>query len=176
MVQAVVAAVEGGVHAVQLREKDLTDSELIALGRSLKAAIAGRALFMVNGGAEVTQAIGADGVHLPEASAAVPGWPFGRSVHSVESALAAQSQGPAYLTYGNVYETGSHPGAPAAGLDRLRAVTSAVTIPVLAIGGITAARIRDVTAAGAAGIAVISAILASPDPYMAAAELLEALG
>lgn len=177
LVQAVAAAVEGGVHAVQLRAKDLPDAELIALGRLLKAAVAGRALLLVNGNPDIAQAIGADGVHLPENSPvsmrAVA--LIGRSVHSVESALAAEAEGACYVIYGNVYETGSHPGAPAAGLDRLREVTSAVNIPVLAIGGITAARVPEVMTAGAAGIAVISAILASPDPGAAAADLGAAL-
>lgn len=177
LVQAVAVAVQGGVHAVQLREKDLPDSELIALGRSLKAAIAGRALLLVNDNAGVAQAIGADGVHLPENSRRLPAGNtlIGRSVHSVESALAAQTEGADYLIYGSVYETGSHPGAPAAGLDRLREVTAAVTLPVLAIGGVTAARVPEVMDAGAAGIAVISAVLASPDPRAAASELLAAL-
>lgn len=174
LVEAVAAAVEGGVHAVQLREKDLSESELIALGCLLKNAI-GSAVLLVNGRPEVAMAIGAGGVHLPEAADAAFDVRFGRSVHSVESALDAEAEGAAYLIYGNVYETGSHPGAPAAGLDRLREVTTAVKIPVLAIGGITAARAADAMAAGAAGVAVISAVLGVPDPRAAASALRAAL-
>ena len=177
LVQAVAAAVKGGVHAVQLREKDLSASELIALGRSLKAAITGRALLLVNGDPDLARAIGADGVHFPENSPVSMRVDTlaGRSVHSVESALAAEAEGAGYVIYGNVYETSSHPGAPAAGLKRLSEVTAAVTVPVLAIGGVTAVRVPDVMVAGAAGVAVISAILASPDPGAAASELRAAL-
>lgn len=183
LVQAAAAAVEGGVHAVQLREKDLSATELMALGQSLKTAIGGHALLLVNARADVAAALGADGVHLPEnglpieeARRLLP-TPFviGRSVHSVESALAAEAQGADYLIYGNVYETGSHPGAPAAGLNRLREVTSAVKVPVLAIGGITAARVPEVMASGAAGVAVISAVLGAVDPRKAASGLVVAL-
>ncbi len=179
LVSAVAAAVKGGVHAVQLREKDLSASELVALGRSLQQAIAGHAIFLVNDRADVAAALGADGVHLPEnglpAQAARLLLPHprlvGRSVHSVEGALKAAAEGVDYLVFGNVYETGSHPGFPAAGIPRLQEVVSAVAVPVLAIGGVTAARVSELRAAGAAGVAVISAVLGVRDPRKAAGDL-----
>ena len=178
LVQAVAAAVEGGVHAVQLREKDLLTAELITLGASLKRVMGGAPL-LVNDATDVAIAVGADGLHLPENGMSIkpgrlllpPSALIGRSVHSVQSALAAEAEGADYLIYGNVYETGSHPGAPAAGLDRLREVVSTVKVPVLAIGGVTAARVPEIMAAGAAGVAVISAVLSSPDPRKAASDL-----
>ena len=122
LVAAVEAAVSGGADAVQLREKDLAEAELLPLARRLRAVTEGRALLIVNGPLEVALAAGADGVHLPE-DAPMPlrprrGFLVGRSVHSAEAARRAEAEGADYLVAGPVYETRSHPGVEPAGRPR----------------------------------------------------------
>ncbi len=179
LVQAVVAAIEGGVNAVQLREKDLCSAESLTLARRMRKLTAGRALLLVNGSLEVALAAGADGVHLPEGVAFPdrPSRPFlvGRSVHSVEAAKAAWAECSDYLIAGPVYRTASHRGSAAAGVRLVEAISAAVAVPVIAIGGITAERVADVIRAGASGAAVISALLRADSPRDAARELSEAL-
>jgi thiamine-phosphate pyrophosphorylase len=172
LVDAVARAVEGGVSAVQLREKDLPPEALLPLALRLRAVTRDRATLIVNGPLEIALAAEADGVHLPEAAPPIerPSRPLliGRSVHSREAAEQAWSECSDYLIAGPVFETRSHPGAPLAGSELIEAIAGAVAIPVLAVGGITAGRVPEVMRAGAKGVAVISAILASPSPREAA--------
>lgn len=177
---AVVAeAVAGGVNVVQLRERELPHDELVALGCRVRDAIAGRALLFVNGDVAAAVEVGADGVHFPEsmASDAAPTGSLlvSRAVHGVEAAVAAQRAGADLIQLGTVFETRSHPGVPALGVDGVREVCERAGAPVIAIGGITAANAAEVMAAGAAGVAVIGAILDAKDPRAAAAELRAAL-
>lgn len=176
---AVDAALSGGVDLLHLREKDLADSDLLPLARRLRQVTAGRALFLVNGSLDVALAVGADGVHLPQALPLIerprPDFLLGRSVHSLDEALAAATQGLDYLIAGPIYETRSHPAAAPAGPGLIAEVVAAVDVPVLAIGGITAANVGEAVAAGASGVAVISAVLAAPDPAAVARELRHAL-
>ncbi len=178
LVAAVDAAVAAGVNAVQLREKDMPDAGLLPLARRLRDVTGGKALLLVNGPLEVALACNADGVHLPEGASMVerPALPFviGRSVHSVEAARQAWAECTDYLIAGPVHETRSHPG-PAAGLALIEDIAASVAIPVLAIGGITAERVEEAVRAGAAGVAVISAVLASPSPDAAVRRLRRAL-
>jgi thiamine-phosphate pyrophosphorylase len=175
LVRKVSEAVAGGVNAVQLREKDLGGETLFRLAERIKAAIEGRVLLIVNGSLDVALASGADGVHLPEAMPALAKRPkgliVGRSVHSVEAATLAEQAGADYMVFGPVYETMSHASVAAAGLEALSAVACAVSIPVLAIGGVRKDRVRAIMDASAAGIAVIGAILGSPSPHEAASAL-----
>ena len=172
-------AVAGGVNVVQLRERELSHHELVALGRRVRDAIAGRALLFVNGDVAAAMEIGADGVHFPEHAlsddAATGALLVSRAVHSVEAAVAAQRAGADLIQLGTVFETRSHPGVPTLGVDGLREACERVAVPVIAIGGITAANAADVTRAGAAGVAVIGAIFDADDPRAAAAELRAAL-
>ena len=176
LVDAVAAAVEAGVNTVQLREKDLDTHALSALARRLREASGGRALLIVNASADVVREVVADGLHLPaDAPFARPAGQslVGRSVHSVADAVLAEREGADYVIAGPVYETASHPGVPAAGLPLVSGVVAAVRVPVVAIGGITAARAPDVLSAGASGVAVISAILGAESPRDAASALSE---
>ena len=178
LVEAVAAAVEGGVNAVQLREKELASSDLAKLAGQLHEAIGRRALLIVNGNAEVACQVAADGLHLPaDARAARPRGItlVGRSVHSVEAAVQAGREGADYVIAGPIYETPSHRGVATAGVRLISAVVAAVSVPVVAIGGITAARVPDVLSEGAGGVAVISAILGAQSPAAAASALREAL-
>lgn len=176
LVDAVAEAVECGVNAVQLREKDLPEVELLSLARRLREVTAGRALLLVNGPLEVALEAEADGVHLPEHAPAPGGGPephviVGRSVHSVDAAVGAEKEGAGYLVVGPVFGTASHPEAQAGGLEIIRKVVSATRVPVLGIGGITSKNAADVMRAGASGVAVISAILGADSPGVAAREL-----
>jgi thiamine-phosphate pyrophosphorylase len=177
LVRKVKEAVTGGVNVVQVREKDLTHDDAVSLARRLQEAIAGRALMMLNGSPQATLDARADGIHLPEDAEAPHEWPrsllIGRSVHSSEAARRAVVEGADYVVFGPVYETESHSTAPPAGLVALRGVAESVSVPVIAIGGVTAGRVPKVLAAGASGVAVIRAILAAGDPK-AAAQLLRA--
>jgi thiamine-phosphate pyrophosphorylase len=176
-------AVDGGVTAVQLREKDLSGCDLYEMAMTLRAVLQGRALVLINDRADVAAASGSDGVHLPERCLPVhavrrlvgDGCIVGRSVHSVEAAVQAEREGADYVQVGAVYATESHPDATPGGVDLVRAVADAVTTPAIAVGGIDASRVRDVIDAGADGIAVIRAILTAEDPALAAMSLSTAL-
>jgi len=179
LVAAVEAAVSGGADTVQLREKDMPPEELLPLARRLREVTRERALLVVNGSLEVAVAVGADGVHLPEDAPMLPrprrGFLVGRSVHSAEAARRAEVAGADYLVAGPIFETRSHPGVQPAGLALVEEIARAVRVPVLAIGGVTAGRVEEVVRAGASGVAVISAVLAQPDPRAAAEALRRAL-
>lgn len=176
LVEIAKDSIEGGVNAVQLREKDLPKDQLLSLARRLREATRGSALLLVNSDADVAAEADADGVHLPEdAPMAETPLMIGRSVHSVEAAVRAEAEGVGYLIAGPVFETRSHEGRPAAGLDLLRRIYEAVGAPVVGIGGIDYQGAATVARAGAVGVAVISAILASSSPRLAAAELRDAL-
>jgi thiamine-phosphate pyrophosphorylase len=184
LAELVSAAVDGGVTIVQLREKDLPPAERCALATRVRDAIAGRALFFVNGDIEVARAINADGIHLPSSGTTIrdarsrlgDNTLISLAVHSVDGARRAQEDGADIVQIGTVFPSPTHPGASTLGLGALRETCAAVAVPVVAIGGITAANAPGVMAAGAAGVAVISAILDAPDARDAAATLSAALG
>ncbi len=175
----VAAAVAGGATMVQLREKDLGARELYDLGLRLRPLLAGRALFVVNDRLDVALALGADGVQLGAAGLPVAAarrlagdrLRIGRSVHDAAEAVAAEREGADFLIVGTIFATRSHPGQAAAGPGLLAAVRAATRLPLLAIGGVEAANLATVMAAGADGVAVISAIVAASDPQAAAAAL-----
>lgn len=176
-------AVLGGVSIVQLREKHLSDGDLIALGLHVRDAIAGRALFFVNGSVDVALALDADGIHLPDAGPAIGsvrdrvgrGVLISRAVHSVDAAVRAERAGADLLQAGTLFETASKPGAALLGVEGLREICAAVDVPVIAIGGITAARAGEALRAGAKGVAVISAIADAAQPREAASSLRRAI-
>lgn len=172
LLSVIGAAADAGVDVVQVRAKAAQAEALVALTRDVYQAVAGRALVIVNGSLAVAIAAGADGIHLPEGhpdltsarQALGTASYIGASVHSVAAARRAEQAGVSSVTFGPVYATGSHAGEPARGLPALRVVVAALTIPVIAIGGIDAARVAHVLAAGAAGVAVISAVSEAGDP------------
>jgi thiamine-phosphate pyrophosphorylase len=185
LVEVVEECLAAGLRAVQLREKDLPDAEFISLARSLSDLTrrVGARLF-INGRLDAALAVGADGLQrghdapsLATLRARAPGLPIGASVHSLEEARAAEGDGAAFMVFGPVYDTPSkRPYGPPQGLDALADVVKAVSVPVFAIGGITPERVVAVRAAGAHGVAVISAILAAGRPGEATKQMIEALG
>ena len=96
---------------------------------------------------------------------------IGRSVHSVSGAVEAQSDGADFLIAGTIFPSPSHPYGPTQGVDFLRALCREVSVPILAIGGVTTQNVREVMEAGCSGVAVISAISEAEDPGAAASSL-----
>jgi thiamine-phosphate pyrophosphorylase len=175
------AAVDGGVNMVQLREKDLSQEDMLALAHQAREAIQGRALLLVNQQIDVALACGADGIQLGEEAMSVESVRervgdqilIGRSVHSVESAQEAEERGADFLIVGTVSPTASKPGVAPAGLGLLSHIAGAVTIPFLAIGGVNRDNVAQVMEHGSSGAAVISAILGAADPGQAARDITE---
>lgn len=183
LVRLVAECVAAGLPAVQVREKDLGAGELADLCRRLLAVI-GSALLVVNDRVDVAMAVGAGAVQRTSRSLPVRDMRaisagalrVGASVHSLEESLEAEAAGADWLTFGPVYDTPAKRAyGPPQGLGALERVTRAVRIPVVAIGGITAERVGEVRAAGAHGVAAISAILADPSPAAAVGRFLQAL-
>jgi len=164
LVRLVRHAAAAGVDLIHVREPHRTDADLVALTRRLVSAVGQtNTLVVVNDRVDVAIAAGAHGVHLRADSfsgdrvrrIAPPGFLIGRSVHGEDEAVAARS-GVDYLVFGTVYPTISKPGlAVPAGIAGLRAVCRRVSVPVLAIGGISSDNVGELAAAGAAGVAAI---------------------
>ena len=181
----VESALRGGARAVQLREKDLPPRELYPLAlemRQLTQAYGARLL--INDRADVALAVNADGVHLTTTSLPAsiarqvlgPGRLIGVSTHTRAEAQAAVEEGADFVVFGPVFFTPSKaPYGQPVGLDALRAVRAVVKSPSLAIGGIKPTNLDQVLAAGADGIAVISAIISADDPTAATQDLLARL-
>jgi thiamine-phosphate pyrophosphorylase len=154
------AAVEGGATVVQLRLKGAPTEEVVQVGRPFREL---PATFVVNDDVTAAIALRADGVHLGREDtgaerAVEAGLLLGISASSVEEALAGQAAGAAYIGAGPVWPTPSKPDAdPPIGLEGLAAICEAVSIPVVAIGGVDATTAADCLAAGAAGVAVVRA-------------------
>jgi len=165
LVAGVRAAAEAGVHLIQIREHGLDDRDLLAVTRlCIEAARGTRARILVNDRLDVALAAGAHGVHLRSDSfsatrtrlAVAPGFLIGRSVQSVEDAKRAAAGGAVdYLVFGTVFATTSKPGRQPAGVTSLADVVRATTVPVLAVGGVTAENASRVAQTGAAGISAI---------------------
>jgi thiazole tautomerase (transcriptional regulator TenI) len=172
---SIAAHIHPWVTAIHLREKTKTAHELwMGINQLLHAGVPRKKIYM-NDRADVAAAAQIRGVHLAYHSLApdqvkslFPNLRIGKSVHSVEEARLAENQGADYLMFGHVFETASKAGQKARGLGALASIRKAVTIPVMAIGGITPGHVADVLAAKANGIAVMSGILASPEPVRAA--------
>lgn len=177
-----------GVDAVQLRYKSAPALDLYRLAVRIKELLAGTSTrLLINDRVDVALAVGADGVHLAGKSLPVDRvrqlvprhFLVGRSVHSTEEAVAAERDGAHYITYGHVFATSSKPGMPPRGVEALREVVESVSIPVLAIGGITPENAGKVAESGCSGIAVIGAVMGHREPALAVRALrasLEASG
>ena len=183
LLERINRAVAGGVDVVQLREKDLPGGSLLELAGGIKDSLPESALLLINERVDVAAALGVDGVQLGEAALPVPKARrilgpdalIGRSVHSLEGALAAEAEGADFLVVGTMFASRSHLGEEPAGPQLLGEISAECSLPMLGIGGITAGNVAQVMAAGAAGAAVISAILGAPDPEAAARELKETM-
>ena len=176
---------EGGVRAVQLREKDLGGAALLELARNVKGLCDryGAELF-INDRVDVALAADAGGVHLAASSMPVevarallgPDRKIGVSTHSPAEVHAASEAGADFVLFGPIYPTTSklHFGAPQ-GPAALKAIAESATVPVFAIGGIKQHHLPEIKTHGTARIALISAISEAPDPKAAARDMLAAL-
>lgn len=174
-----VLAVAPSADAVQVRAKGAGDRQVVAWTRALVAEVRPRGIrVIVNDRLDLALAAGADGVHLGEddltvcdARALAPqGFLVGSTCRDPQSAARARADGADYAGVGPVHATTTKAGLPdPLGLDVLAA--TALVIPAIAIGGITAARVPDVMAAGAHGVAVVAAVWDHPDPSGSAREI-----
>ncbi len=178
-------AVCAGLPAVQLRERDLSTSELLPLAHEIRSITASYAVpLIVNDRVDLMMALNLDGVHLRSDSLSAtsvrqligPRRLIGVSTHSVEDVRRANQDGADYVVFGPIFETPSkRPFGSPLGLHLLADVCRRSSIPVLAIGGITCERVRDVRRAGAHGVAVIAALLSRDDIEEAVREFRQAL-
>jgi thiamine-phosphate pyrophosphorylase len=182
LLQQVVNAV---APAIQLRERDLLARELVTLAREVQAVTAShRSQLLINDRIDVALALEGVGVHLRSNSLPVsvarhllgPQRLVGVSVHTVEEAIQVESQGADYIILGPIYATPSKQMfGPPLGIHTLEKACRLVRIPIIGIGGVTAARAQQMRRAGAFGVAVITAILGATDVESATRELLEAV-
>jgi thiamine-phosphate diphosphorylase len=179
-IRAAAIAAGGSAVALHVRARGESAAVVVAATRRLLAlARPPEASIFVSGRSDIAAALGAQGVQLnlsdlrPDEARRVllHGW-IGCSVHSPEEAASAVLEGADFLVVGNVYQTRSHPGRPAGGLGLLRD-TVVHGLPVIAIGGITPARVAEVRTAGAYGVAAISALWYASDPAAATMAMLE---
>ncbi|PKA42047.1 thiamine phosphate synthase [Rhizobium sullae] len=185
MVATARAAVSGGTTIVQLRNKQAGTASLIETGRALKTALAGTgALLIVNDDVEAAIAVDADGLHIGQDDLATriarerigPSMILGLSVETEELAATVDRAVVDYAGIGPVFATSTKPDhKPPIGIDGLSRLAKACPVPAVAIGGLKAKHAADVLAAGAKGLAVVSAICGTPDPRQAAADITRAI-
>lgn len=181
--EVVEAALQAGATAIQLRDKEADAGELLPLARWIGERCRHHgALFLINDRVELAITAGADGVHVGqddmpvrEVRRRVPAdFVVGVSAETPELAREAEAGGADYVGCGAVWPTESKVDAPeAVGAEGVRRVVEAVSIPVVAIGGITPERARSLEHTGVAGVAVIRAVLAAPDPAAAVRAFLQ---
>ena len=178
------AALAGGVKLVQLREKELAPDPFVELaGEARRLTADAGALLIINDRLDVALAVGADGVHLgrndtpvDEARRLAPDLIIGASSHSMEEALDAEKRGASYVNIGPLFPTKTKAwDSRFLGLEGLKRIAPAVSIPFTVMGGIKMEHVRDLAAAGARTLAVITAITAAPDPEQAARAFLAEL-
>ena len=180
-IRAAAIAAAGSAVALHARDRGATAAELAALAdRFVTLTLPAESATIVSGRPDIARAVGAQGVQLAagdlspaDVRAAFGELWIGRSVHSVAEAKSAVAEGAGYLLIGSVFETPSHPDRLPLGLEVVRSV-SALGVPVIAIGGLTPERTRDVREAGAYGIAAVRALWHADDPARAALAFLGA--
>lgn len=179
--EQVEAALKGGITCLQLREKHLSDDAFLAEAKTIGQLCGQYGVpFIINDNVNVALACGADGIHVGQDDMAAgdvrarvgKDMIIGVSVHTVEEAIKAERDGADYLGLGAVFHTDTKGDAEDMTAETLKAICDAVSIPTVAIGGISAKNVAKLTGSGVDGIAVVSAIFAAEDPERAASELL----
>ena len=182
--EVVLESLEGGVTMLQLREKHLDEAHFLEEAKELQMLCRSwHVPFLINDNVEIALAMEADGVHVGQSDMAAGDVRkklgddkiIGVSAQTVEQALLAEKAGADYLGVGAVFPTSSKDDANEVTYETLKAICSAVSIPVVAIGGITQENVHRLAGSGICGAAVISAIYAEPDIKKAAAELKKAV-
>ena len=178
--QQVEKALKGGATFIQLREKNLDDAVFLKEAVELKELCRRYHVpFVINDNVEIALRMDADGVHVGQSDMEAgnvreklgPGKIIGVSAQTVEQAVLAEQRGADYLGVGAVFPTGSKDDAVDVSHKTLKAICEAVSIPVIAIGGISRNNVMELAGSGICGIAVISAIFAQPDIEAATTEL-----
>lgn len=181
LMDQIAAAIDGGAGIVQLREKHLDHDAFLKEAKRFVALCREKgAVSIINDDVDIALAADADGVHVGQEDLAAgrarevlgPDKIVGVSAHNVTEALAAQAAGADYLGVGAAFSTGTKTDAKPITRETIRAVTAAVEIPAVAIGGITRENLPQLSGCGLAGVAVVSALFAQSDVKAAAAELL----
>ena len=178
-------ALDGGVRAIQLREKDLDGKELFELAEKIAVLCQRyRAQLFINDRVDVALAVDAAGVQLGktsmpiETARALLGQEksIGYSTHTLEEAIVAERDGADFILFGPVYLTPSKAtyGAPQ-GLSALRNIVDKIAVPVYAIGGIKTENLAATIDSGVRGVALISAVMSAADPVRAAQSILRML-
>jgi thiamine-phosphate pyrophosphorylase len=180
--KALATALAAGVRLFQYRNKSGSRKEVYNVSYELAGMVKrSGGVFIVNDHADIAKAVDADGVHLGQDDLPVEygrkvlgeGKLIGISTHSVEQAREAEAAGADYIGFGPLFPTTTKDAGPHQGVENLRSLRNAVTLPVLAIGGITPDNLAEVMQAGADGVAVISAVLSAPDPGAVARDLIK---
>ena len=165
-------SLDGGVTMVQLREKTLDEANFLAEAKELQALCRERGVpFLVNDNVEIAREMDADGVHVGQSDMEAqdvrallgPDKILGVSAQTVEQAVLAEKHGADYLGVGAVFPTGSKDDADDVSYETLKAICAAVSIPVVAIGGIHKDNILKLKGSGADGVALVSAIFSAED-------------
>ena len=178
--EVVKESLDGGVTFVQLREKELDDETFLKEAKELQSLCGEYHVpFVINDNVDIAMKINADGVHVGQSdmeagdvrSKLGPDKIIGVSAATVEQAVLAEKRGADYLGVGAVFPTGSKDDAVDVSHETLKAICEAVSIPVIAIGGISKKNIHELAGSGICGVAVISAIYAAGDIKKAAQEL-----
>ena len=181
LLRQVAEAIDGGAGIVQLREKHLGQADFLAEAERFVALCREKgAVSIINDNVDIAARVGADGVHVGQEDLEAgrarqmlgPDKVIGVSAHSVAEALAAQAAGADYLGVGAAFVTGTKTDAKPISRETIRAITAAVDIPVVAIGGISRDNILELRDCGLDGVAVVSALFAQTDVKAAAEELL----
>jgi thiamine-phosphate pyrophosphorylase len=183
LLDVIEALARGGVELVVLRERDWSGADWTEAARRLEPLRARGLRVVASRRLDCARALALDGVHLgAEAVPVAEARAFlganalvGYSAHDAAEARAAADAGASYVTLSPIYPTGSKPGAAARGAAWLREATRGLAVPALALGGLTAARVAEVRAAGAHGVAAVGALGGAPDPEAAAHEFRRAL-
>lgn len=171
---------KGGATFLQLREKELDETEVRTEALALRELCRRyRVPFVLDDNVALAVETDADGVHVGQGDMEArqarallgPDKILGVSAQTVEEAVRAEREGADYLGVGAVFPTGTKPDADAVGFGTLREICRAVSIPVIAIGGITKENVSRLASSGIAGVAVVSAVFAQPDVARAAADL-----
>ena len=170
--EVVKESLDGGVTFVQLREKTLEDDKFLEEAKELKQLCKEyKVPFVINDNVDIAIAMDADGVHVGQSDMEAgnvreklgPDKIIGVSAQTVEQAVLAEQRGADYLGVGAVFPTGSKDDAVEVSHETLKAICEAVSIPVIAIGGISVNNVSELAGSGIVGIAVISAIYAAKD-------------
>ena len=181
--EQVEEALKGGATFMQLREKNLDDEHFLAEAIEIQKLCKKYGVpFVINDNVDIAEKIDADGVHVGQSDMEAlnvrellgPDKIIGVSTQTVEQALKAEAHGADYLGVGAVFHTGSKADAEEVSHETLKAICDAVSIPVIAIGGITHDNVKELKGSGICGIAVISAIFGQSDIENATKELKKA--